>query len=194
MENWVNIDLSSGYGSQNITVDVDENTGRNERVSVMEIYTTNTNNVKRVNIIQDGTEEFVSFQNLEYNFGENQTLTITGLSNSKSLDFVIQDNEYFSIASTYNVNGDDIPLGDDIPNDIGQDNQYSFSIVVNIDSDPENNVNIPLYVYCENKNRYDFCSIVKTTQKTRMLLGVYDRNSGNYILLGSNNKILGKTL
>lgn len=136
---WISIEYD-GDLRERISADVNDNTGRDQRVAVI-VAETSHHSLSRIVIRQQGKGEFIEMDNggefyCSYN-GSNAE--ITGSSNCSCLD-ASAASQSDAIQQSYvvtldNGGGDDIyaNLGEDIDGDPGAEEQYLFSMTVSFD-------------------------------------------------------------
>lgn len=160
--NWITTNPSQGSG--NVTVNVSstaEHTGRTARTTTLTWKAANVEDVVRT-VNQAGKPEFVDIADTASAAKTGQTVTITGVSNSKKLTFslgigdllvVIYRDEYTAAGVSSILNGDEIP------GDPGANAKYDFSIRVDV---PANNTTEPLsrqIIVTDEGGNQDVCTL-----------------------------------
>ena len=129
VKSFVTLDKDGGSGNGTVTASANSNnTGRNARQVNITFSAANCDPVVRT-LIQKGKGEASSIQASAAAQKQGQTLTLTGISNSKSLEFRKgTDNIGLTIPSTYLANTVSTQNGADITGDPGATAEYPFSI------------------------------------------------------------------
>ena len=138
-----------------------EHTGRTARTTTLTWKAANVEDVVRT-VNQAGKPEFVDIADTASAAKTGQTVTITGVSNSKKLTFslgigdllvVIYRDEYTAAGVSSILNGDEIP------GDPGANAKYDFSIRVDV---PANNTTEPLsrqIIVTDEGGNQDVCTL-----------------------------------
>lgn len=140
---WLTISADRGTGDAALTVTVTEvNKGRNQR-QVVVIGETEHGATGEATIVQDGENEYVSFDSVSYNIANSGTsVTITGKSNSKKLTFGIAtpstgETDYLNIPSSYTAtkgaSSQSVslsPIAAELDPDYGATGEFAFSITL----------------------------------------------------------------
>ena len=153
---WLNLNPTSGSGDGTIKNSASEHTGRIARTGEVTVQGVGISEPKKYKVTQTPKDEFVSFddeQEIAVAKGGG-TLTITGKSNSAKLKFswaeengtpVVlseseEDNDYGSlevnIPETYTASGKVTNNDTEIEGDPGAENEYNWSIELEIPKNP----------------------------------------------------------
>ena len=128
--NWLKVNPSQGSGNATVNVSsTAEHTGRNVRTTTLTWKAANVAKdvVRTVN--QAGKPAFVDIADTASADKIGQTVTITGVSNSKKLTFTLGlgDLELY-LPNIYIANGSEVANGTEIMGDPGASAEYTFSI------------------------------------------------------------------
>ena len=129
---YVNVDPSSGSGNANVTATaVSDNTGRNQRSTVLTFSAANCSDVTTT-VYQSGKTEYVSFDNATATVAKTGgNVTITGKSNSSKLTFSLgTGTDYITLPSSYTANSASTTNGAAITGDPGATSEFVFSITI----------------------------------------------------------------
>lgn len=134
---WITPSQLSGSGEADVNFTGQQNTGRGQRSTQVRFTAANCEDVLRT-ITQQGKPESVDIDDTASVSQAGQTLTISGVSNSKKLTFSkANDGIGLTIPSTYTAAGASATNGTNIPNDPGAAADYNFSIVfANVGANP----------------------------------------------------------
>ena len=133
---WLHIVPLAGEGNGQLQVVIDDHTGRLSR-STSAIVATEINGPddvpieRQLDVTQDAHKEFIDGKTEYLNIAAAATsFNITGVSNSKVLDFAVSG----CVTSLDNlvVNSNDVIFGTDIENDPGALAQYEFSAIAHL--------------------------------------------------------------
>ena len=132
--NWAVVNPSSDSGDKTVNVSSSsEHTGRSARSTILTISAANVES-KTVTVNQAGKPEFTSNNSNTATASKGgQSVTISGVSNSKKLTFSLGVGELsITLPTSYTAASLSINNGEEITGDPGATSQYNWSIVVSV--------------------------------------------------------------
>lgn len=133
VETWVNLSPTSGSGNGTVAVSAKEHTGRNNRTSTITFKSDVAGVTETREVIQRGKSEYVRFLKENYSAASSDMdITLEGESNSSRLTFVGVKGISIATNTLYEVAGENIQNGAEIPGDPGAFEKYNFKIKIPI--------------------------------------------------------------
>lgn len=133
VEPWVNLSPTSGSGNGTVAVSAKEHTGRNNRTSTITFKSDVAGETETREVIQRGKSEYVRFLKENYSAAaSDMDITLEGESNSSRLTFVGVKGINIATNTLYEVAGENIQNGAEIPGDPGASEKYNFKIKIPI--------------------------------------------------------------
>lgn len=167
---WVVVNPSSGSGSKTVNVSSStEHTGRNARSTILTISAANVES-KSVTVNQAGKPEYVQNDSDQATASKDgQSVTISGVSNSKKLTFSLGIGELgISLPATYTAGGVSVNNGVEIPGDHGATAQYNWSIVINVPANSAVAEKSKQIIVTDEGGHTDTCLLTQTAGDTTL--------------------------
>lgn len=131
--NWLKVNPTTGSGNKTVNVSsTAAHTGRNSRTTVLTISAANVAS-KTVNVTQQGKPQYVDSQDTASAAKGGQTITISGMANSKKLTFTLgTGNLSITLPTKYTAGGVETNNGNEISGDPGATAEYNWSVVITV--------------------------------------------------------------
>lgn len=175
-------DPSEGVGTKTVSISADMNTGRAPRTQTLTWIAIGAGELSR-EVIQGGMEEFVTFKTEVISIrSEGGTAELRGHSNSPRLTFEVDPRATLEVVipQVYNVEGNSVSIGEDIPGDPGKTIAYDFNVKITVPSNTSNEEkSARIVVRGASSNVLDSCSIIMDPAPAFIKLSV-DQINLNY--------------
>jgi hypothetical protein len=161
--NWLKVNPTTGSGNK--TVNVSSNaahTGRNSRTTVLTISAANVAS-KTVNVTQQGKPQYVDSQDTASAAKGGQTITISGMANSKKLTFTLgTGNLSITLPNKYTAGGVETNNGNEISGDPGATAEYNWGIVITVPVNASTGELTRQLIVTDESGNEDTCLITQT--------------------------------
>lgn len=132
VETWVNLSPTSGSGNGTVKVFAKEHTGRINRTSTITFKSDVAGVTETREVIQRGSSEYVRFLQENYSIAaSDEYIILEGESNASKLLFVGLG-FILPLETMYEVAGEKITSGTEIPGDPGKCEKYNFKIKIQL--------------------------------------------------------------
>lgn len=178
-DNWLTVSPMAGTGNATISNSAPSFTGRVERSTIVTGQAVGMSGNKIYTVIQKPIVEFVNVNTASWSVNKvENTVTITGSSNSPKLQFLVGSPSDIPVdlPATYVADGKTINNGSPITGDPGALAKYTFSASIRV---PENNVGQRRVQIIVRGSSSSFQATVLITQATATFTVIYQ--SGDYI-------------
>lgn len=158
---WVKVNPQSGSGDATVNVSsTAEHTGRVVRTTILTWKAANVQDVQRT-VNQAGKPEHVDIADAASADKAGKVVTISGVSNSRSLTFSLGTGDLTDITlpATYTANSMNTPNGATISGDPGAAAEYNFSISITVPANNETAAKSRQIIVTDEAGHQDVCTL-----------------------------------
>lgn len=158
---WVKVNPQSGSGDATVNVSsTAEHTGRVVRTTILTWKAANVQDVQRT-VNQAGKPEYVDIADAASADKAGKVVTISGVSNSRSLTFSLGTGDLTDITlpATYTANSMNTSNGATISGDPGAAAEYNFSISITVPANNETAAKSRQIIVTDEAGHQDVCTL-----------------------------------